>query len=165
MGDSARRHALAAFDWPVVISQYQALWEELSKRRDAAKARGLGAPRTHPLREDPFRLFEHYATRVLDQDSLLEAGPTAEPGRFQALASVRMNQAATYTLCDNEDMLTLLDMLRNTGPMRLGDLIRQLPNAKRAALTTTVGWLVKMDAIRIAGIHSTALADETEPHS
>ena len=62
--------AREAFDWRVVIPQYQALWAELGPppagRGPASRAL------ENPYRPDPFRMFEAYPTAALARDDLVE---------------------------------------------------------------------------------------------
>ena len=65
MGAAGRRRAKALFDWRVVVGRYQELWGEQAAIRDAAsRSAGARAARdgpAHPLRDNPFALFGHYA--------------------------------------------------------------------------------------------------------
>lgn len=79
MGQTGRRHALEKFHWPIVIRQYEALWDELTcqaqvsaSRRPARKSQ-LSAI-SFPCQE----LFEHYPTRRLSDSDVVSVGPTGQ---------------------------------------------------------------------------------------
>ena len=92
MGEAGRRRARELFDWPVVYSQYQALWTELNARRRAAasdpawQARLAAAPTILPTNLDPFAAFGHYPTAHLDADTLVAVTPGADAAMLEARA-------------------------------------------------------------------------------
>jgi hypothetical protein len=74
MGEAGRRRARETFEWSHVFGRYQALWAELSARREAAhvgpEAAWLtSAPRVAPAWLDPFHAFGHYPTALIQADT------------------------------------------------------------------------------------------------
>jgi glycosyltransferase involved in cell wall biosynthesis len=71
LGERSRRHAVATYDWRMIVRQYEALWSDL---RDRARAKS-GCP---SATEDfglpaSFAVFNRYATRILDGTTRLVA--------------------------------------------------------------------------------------------
>ncbi|MEH6403382.1 MAG: glycosyltransferase family 4 protein, partial [Sneathiella sp.] len=64
MGQEGARRARQVFDWKVLIPVYQDLWEGLAERRLAGSEARVAV--AAPLIEDPFTLFAHYPTEVMD---------------------------------------------------------------------------------------------------
>ena len=61
MGAAGRARAKALFDWRVVIGRYQELWAEQAAIRQCGRRAAPGGRPAHPLRDNPFLLFGHYA--------------------------------------------------------------------------------------------------------
>ena len=75
MGKAARKRVEERYAWPVVMGQYVALWDELWEEPvDAAPLRGIH----HPLAPDFGRLFEHYTSHTLSDETLLRTGRTGD---------------------------------------------------------------------------------------
>ncbi|MDB4915710.1 MAG: hypothetical protein JWM95_3354 [Gemmatimonadetes bacterium] len=76
MGEASRRRAVATYAWPVIIEQYEQLWNEL-----ATIARGTPWPPAHRGDYAAARFtdtFAHYATRRLDATSLFALTPAGQ---------------------------------------------------------------------------------------
>lgn len=75
MGAAGRERVAKHYDWSVVILKYMTLWQELDVlRRNALKdvsAASLinGAPKCAPARQDPYRIFASFPTRVIAKDT------------------------------------------------------------------------------------------------
>ncbi|HEY9653382.1 MAG TPA: glycosyltransferase family 4 protein, partial [Coleofasciculaceae cyanobacterium] len=85
MGENGRKRVRETYDWSVIISAYETLWQELAELRANATITApvtLGTP-PHPLCDDPFRLLTHYPTEVLKPDQVLGLGSMATPERLQ----------------------------------------------------------------------------------
>lgn len=70
LGDNARQRVLERYDWPIVIRQYEDLWEEQSKaaaaRMDSSPDDGDGLHRF-----DRRSIFSHYATETAGDVTML----------------------------------------------------------------------------------------------
>ena len=149
MGRSGRERARAVFDWRVVIGAYQELWTELAARRAASQ----GVARTgHPLREDPFAVFAGYATCTLDANCIVHLGPNAAMARLREISAMQMNAIALHLLCQEQDRAALIEAIDREGPILIGDLLEWIPAERHAIVLRTLGWLAKMDVIRVAGL-------------
>ena len=93
MGDAARAHALADYDWAVVYRRYRALWDELAAIRrhalaDPATAAWLDrAPRAHAAHRDPFATFASYPSALIGAATLVRATPGADRAAYEALTA------------------------------------------------------------------------------
>ena len=151
MGAAGRARARATLDWRVVIGRYQDLWAEQA----AARARAAGkAPATassfpsRPLRDNPFVLFGHYATRTLAADTRLRALPEP-PAPAERLAALRMCRLDGRGLHPSEQTWRVLERLRAAGPGGLTQaaLLDGFPPAERTAAALGLGWLLKVGLI------------------
>ena len=149
IGKAGRERARTVFDWRVVIGAYQELWSELAPRRVAAQ----GVVRTgHPLREDPFTVFAGYATCTLDANCIVHLGPNATAARLREISAMQMNALALHLLCQEQDRAALIEFVDQEGPVLVGDLLERVPAERHAIVLRTLGWLAKMDLIRVAGL-------------
>lgn len=69
MGRAGVAHVRQTYDWPRVIPQIEALWDELHAAAQDATA--ATAPQPNRLRMDFARIFAHYPSRVLDDGERL----------------------------------------------------------------------------------------------
>lgn len=148
MGEAGRRHARGGYDWSVIVRAYQDLWADLADRRAAAGTPGPAvvdhAGQVEPLRPDPFWLFEHYASALLDADTVLLPVPETQAGVVSGLTM--NNFGRDYT---GANMLTqnLFNRLRDTGRLRLGDAVTADLPASR--VLREAGWLLKVGLARV----------------
>ncbi len=152
MGETAQMRAHDTYDWRIVIAAYQSLWLELAERRTAGQGMTSTTPRPHPLLEDPFTVFAHYASCTLDSNCVLDVGPNASLGRLQLLASMRMNSFAAQLMLDEHEILAIVDLVTAEAPLLTRDLLARIPATKHASTLRTLGWLMKMDAIQVVGL-------------
>lgn len=157
MGEAARRDALARFDWAPVIGQWKTLWEELAAMRRAARAERApplrGAERV-PHRPDPGILFADYPTRRLTPETVL----ALPPGLGAEATLARLATLAGLTgVMPRRDLMPALDAFRTVfealegGPRRVAELIAELPPARAWRVQRAMGWMLKMDLVRLAG--------------
>nr|WP_319541353.1 glycosyltransferase family 4 protein [uncultured Pseudodesulfovibrio sp.] len=75
MGTAGRKRVEKEFSWPVIIRQYVELWDFLwTEPVDAEPLRDVA----HPLAPEFGRIFGHYTSDVLCDDTVLKAGRTGE---------------------------------------------------------------------------------------
>lgn len=150
MGEYARERARTTFDWSVVIAAYQELWTELAARRKRAAAEGRHDATEHPLRPDPYWLFAGYPSVTLDADCRLTLGPSAAGDRLQRLTALPMNHFAAHLLCSTDEQCLLIDSISRLGGAAVREIVESLPAERRPAAYRTLGWLAKLDAVRVA---------------
>jgi glycosyltransferase involved in cell wall biosynthesis len=156
MGAAARRDALARFDWPVVIGQWRALWEELAQLRRTARAERappLRGEERVPHRPDPGLLFADYPTRRLAPEARL----ALIPGETPAAAMARLRRlAALPGAAPRRELLPALDAFEavlaqlGEGPAHAAALVAELPPARAWRMRRALAWMLKADLIRYA---------------
>lgn len=150
MGAAGRARARNLYDWAVIVRHYQELWGEQAAIRAAAAPVAPAAP-AHPLRDSPFLLFGHYATRSLGPTTRLRAvmAPAQDAGELGRLRMVRLDGRAP-----NPSPLTsqLLDRLRAAGPrgLSLAELTAETPQGAGQRVPLAVGWLLKLGLVECA---------------
>ncbi|MBL6946296.1 MAG: glycosyltransferase, partial [Rhodospirillales bacterium] len=151
MGDAARVRAREVFDWQVVVSAYQALWQELTAiRRTAPEIAPLSNGRpAHPLRDDPFALFSAYPTRPASGQYGIGPVPSADASRLATVRKRGMNTFAASALPPEQEIDELLDRLNKEGVAPLRDFVAKVPTEKRAGALRGIGWLGKSGLARI----------------
>jgi starch synthase len=152
MGAAGKKRAQDIFDWKHVIRQYRELWIDLAERRTHA----AGKPKPHfasdglqVLTGNPFRIYSHYATRVLPDESVLEL--TTETGT-EALRQIRTNHMNTFadaTLAPVARRLLIVELLQK-GPASVADLLERLQPGNRDRLRRTIFWMLKCGLVRLA---------------
>ena len=156
MSRAARAAALTRFDWEAVIGQYRKLWTELAALRHAARAERApplrGAERV-PRRPDPSTLFADYPTRRLTPETRLALAPGLDA---EAAAGRAMEIAALTGAAPRKDLLPSAETLRaafavlEAGPATAAILTAALPPARAWRLHRALGWLLKVDVLRLA---------------
>jgi starch synthase len=147
MGQRGSERARRLFDWSVIIAQYEELWGELEQRR-AAAADTPGRPA--PLCGDPFAIYRHYPTRVIEPDLVLAAA-SADPWRsLQGLAALKMNRFARSTLAADDEIRRLVLRLEDAGGQgaTAAVLLAETPPERRPALQRTLAWLAKLGIVK-----------------
>jgi len=148
MGAAGQARAREAFDWRVVIPQYQALWAELERRRAAAPAQpGL----ENPYRPDPFRMFGAYPTAALaaaDMVALARPFAEGEAALLMELPSVRNAAARLPAIAEAEAILAALA----GGPRPVSALLAETPPERRPFVERGILWLAKFGFVRLGGL-------------
>ena len=148
LGENARRRAREQFDWSKVFGRYRALWAELDERRRADPAPGVSLPARIPDRPDPFSLFRSYPTTALGMQSRVAPGADASIERLRQYRQLGINRFAAASLPSVEEFARLLEAMggRETA---VADLAALFAPADHARLLRGLGWLCKMDMLRV----------------
>jgi hypothetical protein len=148
MGQAAAERARTLFDWRVVISQYQALWAELERRRKAAPVQPPGRGAESPWGLDPFRMFAAYPSHTLahtDKAQLTRAFAPAELAAIMAAPSVRGADGRLPTLPETEALVGALSQDR---PAAVSALLARFPPERRPFIERGLVWLAKYGVVR-----------------
>lgn len=148
MGEAAAERARTLFDWRVIIPQYQALWSELARRRQAAPPQTPGLQAESPWNLDPFRMFAAYPSHTLAQTDtvqLTRAFAPAELAAIMAAPSVRGAEALLPSLVETEALIAALSQDR---PAAVGVLLAKFPPQQRPFLERGLVWLAKYGVVR-----------------
>ncbi len=148
MGAAGRARAREVFDWRVVIPQYQALWAELARRRNAAAQQPA---LDDPYRLDPYRMFEAYPSATLSSLDLVTLSRALAPDEASARlgrASVRNTAARLPTDVEVEALVATLA----GGPRSVAALLAETPPERRPFVERGIVWLAKFDIVRLRDI-------------
>jgi glycosyltransferase involved in cell wall biosynthesis len=150
MGESGRRRAVEVFDWKHVVRQYRQLWSELSERRAKAGAETgkIEAGLPHPLRDDPFRLFSHYASQIFDRGSVVAATADTSVEHFRLASSLKMNNLAKAHMLPAEQTERLIEIVAEARRVSVASLAAMDFGAE-GRLYRTVGWLYKLGVVSV----------------
>ncbi len=148
MGTAARGRAREAFDWSQIFARYLTLVEELNDLRRCYPNLSPGeAPREGPARPDPFARFARYATRRIEDTTLVELVAPA-PATIEALRKDPLFAPLAGGLPSAERSQRLLDVLAEESPLALEALAARtetpIIEARRA-----IGWLAKVGLVRL----------------
>jgi len=145
MGKSAQQRAREIFDWPVIIGRYQELWAELARRRIAASKVARPHRIPHPLRPDPFTLFEDYATAPLNDATFLAASPDAREEMVQQYYDTPILQYMNHPqlLASPAELRALLATIQ-LAPKTVGETIRNFPPERAILMRLGCVWLLKV---------------------
>jgi hypothetical protein len=151
LGAAARARVQEAFGWPLVIRQYQQLWRELAARRAQAPPHALARGAiAHPLRDDPLAAFAHYATRTLDHASRVRLASADAASRLEGrYRDPLLNYAGENGLLATLDECQALLAAIGGDAVCAGDLLESFPDARRAAVARSIGWLLKIDLLTL----------------
>jgi hypothetical protein len=95
-------------------------------------------------------MFGHYATRTLDGDCRVATTAKDPEARFRRMSRLRMNRIGRELLASDEDIAEVLRKVRDSeGGARVGDLLRDTGAEVRARWELTLGWLAKMDILKV----------------
>lgn len=151
MGRSAQARARSLFDWSAVIPQYEALWTEMSTRREAA--RPLPAvPRNlapNPRRLDPFHLFGGYATEWSSPSTLLMLTPGRTAADVEALMAMKLPTFGGFTGPTKDEALKVVESLSDGSQRSIRDLVADAAPSRRPFLERGLLWMVKYDILTL----------------
>jgi len=155
LGHSARQRAREQYDWSVVYRQYQSVWAELGRIRQAAltdealQRQIKQAPAVAPARQDPYRTFLHYPTHRLQTHTRIYRRPERAGAAYPELLNHGFYNYAGKILPRPEVAARLLGLCEAEPGISLDALARQAgydPGQTALALSS----LAKMGLIRLA---------------
>ncbi len=150
MGAAARERAVAAFDWRVVIQQYQELWAELAERRRSAPEsvpRVAGQP-VQPTRADPYQAFASYATSTLGPNDKVELTPGATAATFDGVTSSALVSFARAVNPPAAEMHRVMETLKG-GSRSVAQIAQDGPRETQSTRARSLLWLAKLGLVRI----------------
>lgn len=147
MGAAGRQRAREAFDWRVVIPQYQALWAELGRRRAAA---GPRPGQENPYRPDPFRMFAAYPTSILKADDIVEAARPFVEGEAAFLMELPGVRNTAARLPPPAEALAVIAAVES-GPSMVDAILSAFPAERRPFVERGILWLAKFGFLRLSG--------------
>lgn len=143
LGRNGRARAKAAFDWPVIVDAYLALFDDLAAIRGAAPQ----GPRTlHPARGDPFDDFAGFATRALALDAPLALRPGAGLQDLKRAAEVELDQMFGGWRAGLEECEQALAVIAQGGAT-VRSVLTAFPVPRRRAVEMALVWMAKLGIV------------------
>jgi hypothetical protein len=143
MANSARRHS-RAYDWGTVLGRYRTLWEELAALRATASPHPARAA-SHPLRQDPFRVFAGYPTWRIGPYTWLRLSPACNADRTM-VAELRAAVFLAPALSFDAMAQAILAGLE-AGPSTAENLRVAIRAADHAHFYRMLAWLTKFGLV------------------
>lgn len=140
MGEAARRRALQAYDWPVIVRAYEALWQELEERRAFHIEE---EPKPSPQITDPFRTFAGFASEAIGRAFKVQPVSDAE-ALLDQLAQSPISAMDRRSL---EDGRALVAAMRQQGVMEMQDELPEAAVSEAARTFRALAWLLKMGVV------------------
>jgi D-inositol-3-phosphate glycosyltransferase len=145
MGAAAAVHARQTFDWPVVIAQYAALFEELGAIRQSASAyEADSATRANPVRNDPFGAFASFASTRLDGDILFRPAPPAAVTESLAHHHTALNNLTGIWRLPPEATDRIRALVTERGEISLMELVAAVGQVPHEFLARHLVWMCKV---------------------
>lgn len=155
MGDSGRSRARLTYDWKAVFPLYEDLWAELSRIRNAHKAKKIPSrsDSTWPARQDPYKIFSVYPSSQLKLDTQLSLVAGNAEESINHLASYRRLSVINYVdavVANIEELKFLLRKIgtKNSG-VRTREILEVLPQERRAIGLRSLVFLCKMNLLKV----------------
>ncbi|WP_158597939.1 glycosyltransferase family 4 protein [Noviherbaspirillum saxi] len=149
MGEAGRFRARQAYDWAVIIPQYETLWAQLAEIRNGNRAFITSLPNPWPARMDPFAAFANYPTELLTANTkltLARSDAVQALTRWRALAMVNF---AKHVIPSDAECDIVLTALVN-GPQTAGTLIQALPAERQPFVFRALVWMLKLNVLKLA---------------
>jgi alpha-maltose-1-phosphate synthase len=149
MGEAGRRRAREVYDWRVIIPRYAALWQELAELRQGAEEHCPRLPGRawHPLRDDPFALFQAYPTHRVAATSRVVALTDDMRADVVRLGALAMNRSARFP--DEKTLVYLCKAFANRKAWSFAEIIDGVPASHRGSVARAVLWLKKLGLVEI----------------
>ena len=155
MGAAGRERAQQAYDWKVIIAQYEALWAEQDRVRLAAMQDAAKVPakleQPWPARMDPFHAFASYPTQALKPSTVLalvDNSLEAATARLQTYQAMAMVSFAKFVLPSDAEVAAVLKQAA-AGPQAAIELVQTIDNARKPFVFRTLVWLLKMGILKV----------------
>lgn len=152
MGASARERAKARFSWPVVVQQYNQLFERLTERRLQARSERAAQPApssTHPFRGDPFADFQLFATDVVASSTRISrVDPFSPEAVIQRCRTVELDRMFAGIHANEVEVSQLLGAFMAQPMHTLGTLQQLFAPERAEPIALAVVWLCKLGALR-----------------
>jgi alpha-maltose-1-phosphate synthase len=153
MGAAGRERARSLYDWKVIIPQYQALWAELTKLREANTAQTKPLAHPWPARMDPLHAFGAYPSQIIGPETLFELVDSDAESANARLASYRgltmVDYARVVLPTEAETRIVLKNAGRNHEPVAAKDLLAGISDKRHPFVFRGLAWLLKLGILRI----------------
>lgn len=146
MGASAARRARDCFSWPVVVNQYNELFEDLAARRQSAAKDSSVRPNVHvnPLRGEPFADFKGFSTQVLNPSTFLMLRSGQSIAGFDRVSHVDLDRVFGRLHGTTAEAQRVLELLAAGQGLTAATLLKSFPPARAEFIILTIVWLAKL---------------------
>ncbi len=151
MGNQGRQRAKEIYDWDKIIPRYEDLWENLNETRKAGASDLKPLAHPWPARPDPFHAFAAYPTQILTPETRLELGADDLETAVQKVNTFRqlsMVSFARLVLPEEVEVTTVLEAAAASQVTAI-DLIKNIPEHRRAFVFRSLVWLVKLGILKV----------------
>ncbi len=149
MGEAGKKRARECYDWRVIIPRYAELWQELAELRQSAEEHCPRLPGRawHPLRDDPFALFQGYPTHKVSESS--HVAPRADDVRAEVvrLGALTMNRSSRFPR--ENALVHLCKALEGGTALSLAEILDGVPQGHHGSVVRTVLWLKKLGLVEV----------------
>tara|TARA_E500000305_G_C4015961_1_gene235594 strand:+ start:466 stop:2160 length:1695 start_codon:yes stop_codon:yes gene_type:complete len=143
MGCAGQKRARERFDWPAIVSELDALWEDLAEKRNSAGAFGAGTGTEtlrDPVKGDPFHAFNHFPTWSLNGDILLSASSSSET-RLEQAESVDLDRRLPHWRAPVAHQV--LSFVLDNKTVRFSEIEQHFQEHRGVRLNLLVTWMCK----------------------
>ncbi len=146
MGAAGRERIRTAFDWPVVVGELQALFDELARVR-AASADPERKLLFNPVKGDPFRDFAGFATALIGPETKVALRAGAGAADLARASEVALDRYGDLWRLDGAETARLSDLLAEQGPLSVRAAAAAFPAGRAREVTLTLVWLAKLGIV------------------
>lgn len=143
MGAAGRERIRTAFDWPVVVGQLQAVFDDL----EAVRLASPDTERAHlfnPVKGDPFRDFSGFASHLLTPQTVLRLRSDVGATDLARAQTVGLDKYAGAWRGTDAENARVVELLATRGPLTARELLLQFPEERRRAVDLSFAWLAKL---------------------
>jgi glycosyltransferase involved in cell wall biosynthesis len=146
MGAAGRARVREAFDWPVVVSAYNRLADELAEVR-AAAPESRPSHRLNPVKGDPFNDFAGFATQQLTSQTRFRLRVGASLSDLNRSATVGLDRAFANWRGSLDEAAHLLERLAQGNVLTVEELLADFPAERHPFLRMSLVWLAKLGIV------------------
>ena len=151
MGQAGKKRACLTYNWASILPQYDDLWRELSEIRNNENQKKSFNNESFFGRMDPFKTFSHYASRQLEDDTLLslvDQSIDEAVSKFDNLSQLSMLKFSKYINLDRDSVILILNKFKNKS-ITAFEAIDDIPEDKKLFTFRSLNWLIKIGVLRI----------------
>lgn len=143
MGQAGRERALSTYDWSNIIPQYEQLWSEQARIRNAHQPEEATLKHPWPARMSPLSAFSSYPTQSMELDTLLRVSGTNPVGKFHELKKLEMVNYINTILATDEMFEVMLTQCQS-GDKTVHQLLELFPQGVVQRIYISIAVLCKL---------------------
>lgn len=146
MGAAGRERIRTTFDWPAVVRELQALFDEL----EAVRLASPDTDRRHifnPVKGDPFRDFAGFASQAMSADTRFALRPGVGAADLARAHQVELDKYAAGWRATPVESARIVELLAEHGPLTGRELLLEFPEPRRRTIDLTLAWLSKLGVL------------------